>query len=315
MQHWSKRIGIALLACLMLLLCACGSKGAIYAKTQYYTICNENGQWLMEFTPQMQAVDKVCKNSGISRTVPIFRSLSDMRRRLKHGNTDPYNLSTLYADHALNIYDLDNLQELVTPKGMTYDHIAFGGHGYNFWFRSSKINGYISCENQSWYEWALKEYYTNFTDYQQVLSDTTAADRNARVIESILEAYVRKDILYTIQTGNQTLYIREEYLTKCITDSPYTAPLSETVPYKVYIFGNDGINYFYGQLEGFDERPSVEWLSAFRLKPHSEGKPALIGLSVGVVVAGLILAVAGCSRKARPSQDCANQKPDKETDQ
>lgn len=294
---------IASLVCLMMAAWFCSRNPAIFANTTYYTIYTGDQEWHMRFYPQRWGGQKVeYKYLDRARTVPLFSSLSEMRRALKHGLIDPFYLSSIHEEDksdVCTIYNLDRLQELIAPKGMEYSFIAFGGDGYNFHFRDQAIQGHVDVCSPRWYEWYMKTYYTGFASDREILSDTTVEDRNARVIESIFESYQRKDILYTIQLDELTLYIREEYLTQCLVDTPYTVFQSETIPHNVYIFGNDGANTFYGQFSGFEDRPSVQWLTSFALKPHDETISAWVGLSVGTVLAGAILAAAGYREKRR----------------
>ena len=64
-------------------------------------------------------------------------------------------------------------------------------------------------------------------------------------------------------------YLKEVYTVKRFG---YKPPLtfgmeSETARSIIHIFGTNGTQYFRGTLFGFEERPSVEWLSSFRLVP------------------------------------------------
>lgn len=316
-----KRLGIVLLACMLLTLSACGSKRAIYARTQYYTVYSQNDQWFMKFHPERwSSKSSGNTNANIAVSFPEFRSLSDMQNRIKSGKIAPYELSGLYyqsTDHILTICNLNKLYDLVAPEEFSYSRIVLWGEEYEFAADSSSVTGSIVCTTADIYEQALK-HHTDYisTQNRSVIAQTTAEDRNARIVysknkSSAYKDKLYRDIFYEIQTQTQTLYIREssilEYLPGVHTeDALMQLDISNSVPEDVYIFGNNGTNCFYAELQGFTERPSVEWLSSFGLKPYTNPTP-FIGIAIGAVAAGFILVIAGYREKRRRKQKPTDQ--------
>lgn len=307
-----KRLGIVLLACLTLLLCACGSKGAIYARTQYYTVYSRNGQWFMEFYPvQWDSKSSDNTHANIAVSFPEFRSLSDMQNRIKSGGITPNALSCLYyqsTDNVQKICNLNKLHDLVAPGDFSYNRVVLWGEDYEFAADNniSPVAGRIVCATPDSYEQAFNEHYTEHLNHS-VITESTVADRNARIVYSKYKDQLYQDIFYEIQTKTRTLYIRESSVLKYIPDIHTQDALKErnisnSIPENVYIFGNDGTNYFYGELHGFTQRPSVEWLSSFDLKPYTNPTP-FIGISVGSLAATAMLILAGHRNKRRNKQN------------
>ena len=77
----------------------------------------------------------------------------------------------------------------------------------------------------------------------------------------------QKHIFYKITAGKSEIYVIEQYILKYHDVDDEDEDTSDTVPSKIYLYGNDGTDYWFGWFIDFEERPSVEWLSSFGLEP------------------------------------------------
>ena len=87
-------------------------------------------------------------------------------------------------------------------------------------------------------------------------------ERNATVTvwEDLQDQSTRKQVVYTHTVGNKTVTFVEIYWDGA----------DQEMPDSIKFWGTDNGNYFYGGLSGMKERPSLEYLMEFGLKPFVE---------------------------------------------
>ncbi len=71
-----------------------------------------------------------------------------------------------------------------------------------------------------------------------------------------------RDIYITLSRGSANIEIEISY---CLEDTANTGlrPVSDTVPWRVLIFGKENGQHFYAYLYHFTEAPTINWLSSF----------------------------------------------------
>lgn len=151
------------------------------------------------------------------------------------------------------------------------------------------------------------------------------SDRNARLVRKYNGAYESMSLCYSIKTTEGIIYVKEEYKTKYYNTGGATLKESETVPEEVYLFINEGDAYFYGSFYGWEERPSMEWLTSFGTKklPDVTGHKTLsdaswIALTGACVVVLAAVAFGGViviknKRKKSTVPEAAVEEPDSNT--
>ena len=270
-----KRVGIFLLAVIVLLLSACNSNRTLQAKTYYYTLFTEKGQWFME-------VRSARVKSDIDRNTAkeiIITSPGDLRDKIMNGDfpasyINDYIQRTPFCNYTIQICNMDRLYDLRLPTGLHYDRINWYGDSYYF---SVPIDG--SVINAGFYCTSQEDYLQQFDYYFQqqfrdnIILDTTD-DQGTRNVYTLLGDFsVDHYRIYMLQTPSQTLHVCEHR-----RYNDYSGRLNETNAIhlleafnpktKTTIFGTDGSYYFYGLLPHIDERPTEQWLSSFALVPY-----------------------------------------------
>lgn len=273
------KLKFAIALCLIVsLLCACGQPNSdipiedgVYSENESYKMYIEDGKWYIEFFEPSDAENNSSKETSleVSPSPPVFDSAADMKEMLTREELPDSLVQQLKAmldgRKRLELSDPNKICELRTPKGVTYNKVILGVNGYYFRFRKGDFFGVVYCSKAS-YDWYFEKNYLKAVgeDYA-VHSDTTTEDRSARVVHSSNANCEQKKIFYTISSEKSEIIVVETYVHEFFFD--VDEKVSETVPYSIELWGSDGTNYWYGCFYGFEERPSVEWLSSFRLVP------------------------------------------------
>lgn len=244
------------------LLSACGDTR--------YKIYNEADKWYISFSD--------ASYRPMSVTGAQVDSAAELKRMLLR-KTLPEHIYVVLklqcGSDRLEICDPNKMGELTLPEGLSYEYVTWDGKRFVFTIEDGNFSGKITSGDPDNYAYYLESQYLDcfdedFQENYPIVSDTKVEDRNARVVYYDTYLSYNKIVLYQITTGETELYIHEEYTAryKPEADPDYTEAnkASEVVPKRVWILGNDGTNCWYGWLEGFEERPSVEWLSAFGLE-------------------------------------------------
>lgn len=264
---------------IVILLCACSTE--TLTSNKKYKILKKDSNFYIEFqsnqTAEEQSENVLSHLSvGISKSYPKFNSISDMRAKILNGDISDEQIAVLQTDGTNNVLEIcnpNNLYDLALPKNLAYDYILWYGDTYSFEIEDDSFMGYVFYSNEEAYNQEFSEKYSDFLmEKHSVISDTVISERNARVVHSMNDAGEFKNMFYTISTTTgDTLYVKEEYVLRYFGDETLTDTyeVSETIPANIRIFGSNGTYYYYGWLKGFEERPSVEWLSSFGLVPDS----------------------------------------------
>ena len=261
------------------LLCGCSQSSQpgkeIYSEKELYKMYTEDGKWYIEFkrAADEEEGDTLSHNS-IAITYPKFESATDFANMLKRGNIpDEYiePLRYISKNNVLEICDPNKICDLKMPNSLVYEHISWYGDMYHFSIKKEEFRGYVECYDfdQDQYNQKYEEYRNFPNENHTVTSDIAVEDRNARIVYSYTSTCEQKNILYKITAGKSEIYVIEEYVIQSLDEelTDLFNIVSDTIPYSITILGSDGTNYWYGWFMGFEERPSVEWLSSFGLKP------------------------------------------------
>ena len=111
-------------------------------------------------------------------------------------------------------------------------------------------------------------YNRDFKDYQNRNVTITREESGSylgypcQIAEYHGETESYRDIYITFIDDNRNIEIEISY---CLEDTANTGlrPVSDTVPWRVLIFGLENKRYFYAYLYNFTEAPTIAWLSAF----------------------------------------------------
>ena len=280
---------VALAACVT--LCLCGALVAylfadpynnapvitdgIYSENESYKMYIEDGKWYIELKEEV--FDSVISTNDFYISVvarPFYDSAADMKKVLTSKELPDGFIKTCKGwfvedgRKRLEIGDPNKICELKTPEGLTYDAVGVDVTCYGFHFNKGETTGTIYTGNKESYDRSFEKEYVSFpSNGNMVTSETTTEERNARIVFSSNSVTDQKHIFYKITAGESEIYVIEQYILKYYDVDDEDEDTSDTVPSKIYLYGNDGANYWFGWFRGVKERPTVEWLSSFGLEP------------------------------------------------
>ena len=186
-------------------------------------------------------------------------------------------------ENGILICDFDNLYVPILPKNMAMKDVLWTGEEISFLCEDNTydIGGYVTCYAS--YKRFENYWVKNFANIGsgRVYKSEKTSDRNAIIKYYTTSVGKFKQILYTLVDGLKVIMVSELY-TMEIYDSEYNYPLtiSDSVPNSVEILGftedPNGLDencftlYYSAYFGDWTERPSVEWLMEFGLKPYDE---------------------------------------------
>lgn len=241
-----------------------------------YEIIERNGEYFIKISGDPLPHDE---NESYMRSAGLhFESIEEMltevtEYKLKEEKIDDMRIEFSSGENEelpiLNIYDP---YVPVLPDGLKYSDVTWFGTYYDVSLADSEewiTGGLFEYCGEAAYDLCERYKIENrFAD--DPLEGTHVEDRNSEVYIYISPKEKQyKYICYTITNASSDteLYIQEEYLLK----SPESNDsVSEEIPKYVYIFGTSKSEKFFVLMEGFEERPSAEWLSSFGLQRYSE---------------------------------------------
>lgn len=219
----------------------------------------ENGQYYIVPKESLPAFTRSDGYYDMEVIALHFDSIEQMKSRLEKGSFDEAELLELSRfeateDGKIPICDLSDLYVPVTPEA--YDCVKVALEGESYFFRLKEENdgpfSYFFFTSKEDFE---KEQDRNdrFEELSvwEILTVTEEPERNAKIY-TYSEEHGGSNIVYTIETDQKTLVIRELY----------TKTFGE-IPEHIEIYGMQNGKYFKTIIRNLKERPSLEWLSAF----------------------------------------------------
>lgn len=195
-----------------------------------------------------------------------FESVAELQERVlfnKLSEEELCHISTYFSkskNGKIAVLNMNSLQEPVLPQGLTIkNNVEWRGQYIDI---SLDADETYSDSFYGHYVYCTKTVYDNFRktalDIQDhfVYSVENIEDRNAKVTVFSTGTTTLKDVEYTIKYSDTTLNIVERYRLQTTSD----LECSDTIPYRVYVFGVTGEHYYYYSFNYLGIRPSVEWL-------------------------------------------------------
>ena len=252
---------------IILLILVIASLGGCTNRNPAYKVYKQDGKWYLEIDyAKIDDLSSLYLNAAYQQ---FPSSVPEMVKTIKKGhisNEQLMRFSNYPEDNTVEIFDLDNAPDLATPSDLTCTYIRWeNGFTYRFMFEGTQPSGYIWFLEQDNYNFLYNEEFYglyNFYSFTTITSDRQISDRNAREVRYTNRSGEKfKYLEYDLAGKNLNLHIKEQYE----LPSNYLTEPGPRLKY-IIICGHNGETYLYGCFSGFDERPSVEWLSAFGLK-------------------------------------------------
>ncbi len=255
----------AVVALVILIVSSIHPRGEKILQAKYYTIYNNDGIYSMD-GGLSEGSDGL--NAAIPGHPVRFMGLSDLRKRIFEGQLSDRALHLMRGFPrskygGILLFDPNNMQDIVVPEGTWVNGlITWYGCSYSFHFSNDILSGSLTYsvldDSGSRTEKWIAE---SAGDFER-MSVHHDPERNATVTvwEDLKNQNSRKQIVYTHTVGNKTVTFVEKYY-----DSE-----KQKIPNSIVFWGTDNGHYFYGSLSGMTERPSLEYLMEFGLKPFVE---------------------------------------------
>lgn len=217
---------------------------------------------------------------------PEFTTMKEMRQAIITGSFTEreqeqlmkiMKLAERNADGGIEIFNVDKLNECVLPSGMNVEYILWMARSYYFHVSGpGKITGGFYCVNKEVFDNDMNTQYRSFlvNEYLTVTAQEFDEEREATVYYTANGSGGKsKYCCYEILEGTKRIVVEESYLLESATERG-KGKESDMVPDQVTIWIEDEVGYAFALLFGFEERPSVEWLSQFGLREYVETEVA-----------------------------------------
>ena len=196
-----------------------------------------------------------------------FSGLSDMRRIIFEGQLSDRALQIMRVfpkskSGGVLLFDPDNMQDIVVPDDIHVNNlIIWYGCAYQFELSNDVLSGTLTYDVVDDSETRAEDMIWEGKNAEN-LSVTYDPERDATVtvFGSDNSESAWKQIVYTQTAGNKTVTFVEKYMKGA----------NQEVPDSIHFWGTDNNNYFYGWFSNIKERPSLDYLMQFGLKPYEE---------------------------------------------
>jgi len=175
--------------------------------------------------------------------------------------------------YGIKLCNLTKLYVPTLPEDVSQKSVTVLGTNYYFKLDSDLITGYFQILTLPDYEFQNNR---DFRDYDDKNADITRQENGTfdgagcEIVEYTYSSGVSyRDIYLTLSNGDDVTEIEISY---CV-DNPNpqgTIAVSETMPWRVLIFGKNGDQHFNAYIEDFKAPPTVEWLTSFGITPYVE---------------------------------------------
>jgi len=241
-----------------------------------YEIIDKNGEFYIVFDEA--TMSDSFKSQNVQLGSVKFSSVEEFKKTVEEKSFDRSQLSIIYKSFSKNsegMIKICNIKDLRIPQvasEVEYSAFHWRGETYSYYLQSSSgVNGYFHCYTDEIYEQYYATEYVDFfsQDTIRVTKEEWEEERNADIYYYSTSQASSKKIRYILfnEANNETLIIDEKYI---LSLSSNLLPTSESVPYSIEIYGGKSGSRFVIYLNGFTERPSVEWLMQFGTELYKE---------------------------------------------
>ena len=232
-----------------------------------YDIVVKRGKYYIVFEEGIEG-----STIGLETTTVEFSSLKELKDTILNKTFDRAQLDKMNRvfpkdENGIMICNPNKLYEPVLPNKMKIREVHLSGLSYFFAIEEIGVaNGFFQYHTSEEYREVFKRDYEEyfFNPLMHITDRRQVADRDA-----VITYYnTSKAELKTIQYQIGGLYILEDYILSCTNAGGLT--VSDTVPNSVKIYGKKNGLCFVLSLHGFEERPTVEWLSSFGIREFTD---------------------------------------------
>lgn len=253
-------------------------------ETHAYMLKKENDNLYMHFSEEFLKKTKNISGIPIEGSVqiavrkPRFSSVAELKDTIATENFSEDMLKALVSEAKNGVLEIPyagEICDMVLPNGLKTETVIWGGIWYELdldWGDNNYDAGYICVDlNGSRYDNYFNNTIVNYTaGAKTVISDRIIDDRNAQEFIYSNNTGKYKKLLYQIKDNGRVLYVLEHYYLDYYNFEHFDGYLSETTPLFVQTFCQEDGVCWNTCFKGFEERPSVEWLTSFGIKEITE---------------------------------------------
>ena len=228
---------------------------------QFYLIINKETIESIESTIDL----------GINQVASIgFDSIEEFVSTLKNGKLSDDQLAI--ANRAFKkdstgkiiVCDVSNIRVPVCPNEFDCMGVEWSGELYSYHLESGSGEfAYYHYLSKDAYEYQYENDYLNFFSKDTVSLEKTVDSKEATEYYYSTATGDMKKVRYSVTNGDTLLYVDETYRLRMEDDS---LQISDTVPYRITIYGSAPNGYFRVEAYDLEDKPTLEWLMKFGIK-------------------------------------------------
>ena len=212
-----------------------------------------------------------------SASIP-FSSLAEMKQKLQENKLTAAEMDTIKThfnktDNGFEICNVSNLMTTVLPDGWSNTSVHLLGASYSISVIGPKTD--TTCNSGSLTTYTQNRWDAKYTEEMEMIETKTDITHTTDTYDGLpCEIYTYttstaklKAIFLTIpgEDGKADMHILLKYR---LETTHANLDVSDTVPTRVYIYGEAYDTYYDYLLLNLTEAPTVEWLSSFSIAPY-----------------------------------------------
>ena len=253
--------------------------------TDDYTVSKVNDTYYLNFADG-NTLDSNGGDHYISDSSVYFDSLAEMKEKITTNTLDKADLAVIKSsfpkdENGILMINLNHLYQPIAPSEYTFPSIIWDGHTYGGTLipQGTEVQtwGFWKALSTGQYEDAYSAAFDKYIqDYKEDESKELLSHEESTWNGLPCDIYVLKtsvarlrviQIHMPAEDGEEPLHISLSYTIE-YSGTSSDVDVSETVPYRGYLFGKMHGQYYQITLHDFTEAPTVEWLTSFGVTPY-----------------------------------------------
>lgn len=207
---------------------------------------------------------------------PAFASVAELKAAIKTGSFSQEDLQFLQSRSTDGVLALGNpnaIYDVKLPDGLNTTGVQWAINWYSVDTNWGK-NEYEHATMRLYLDQAVyDEEFEHFNNYKaganSVISEATIDDRSALELIYTNSLGKYKRLVYQLSTDSGDLYVQELYCLESY-EPDFHWTVSESVPFMIRTFCDEGSAQWYAHFTGFEERPAVQWFHSLGTKQITE---------------------------------------------
>ena len=260
--------------------------------TDAYTVSHINNSYYWNFAAGNTPIPGDDSYLAVSDTCLYFDSLAAMKEKILSNTLTQLEIATIKTafpqdENGILMFNIQNLYQATAPTGYTFPQVLWEGDIYGGLLGSQGPQNELLDAWGYWRVLSAEQYDAKYAAvFEKYIQDYETNESKSIISHEISQYEGLPCEIYDLQTsvaqlrviwfdiptgdGQEPLHISLSYTTN-YSGSSESVGVSDTIPYRGYIFGISDGQYYQITLHDFTTAPSVEWLSSFGITPYVEG--------------------------------------------